>query len=234
MPGQRDRLTIRPVSPDIIQALVRVLEVKDLSTAAHTWRVVLYTRALAEAAGVDRDTIERLTYAAALHDIGKIDVPEAILQKPGPLTDEEFAVMKQHPVLGHERLVRMQETDPIMLDLVRHHHERWDGLGYPDRLAGERTPVAARYFAVIDSFDALTSHRPYRHDVGPDAAERAIAEMERGIGTRYCPGSVEMFVDLYRTGMLTWILEYFNDKADVPEYKELGDVNAVMKRSRAL
>lgn len=112
--------------PDLIQALVSTLELKDFSTAAHTWRVILYTRAMAESAGLDHETITRLTHCAALHDIGKIDIPEQILQKPGPLTPEQFEVMKQHAALGHERLLRMEETDPILLDLVRHHNERWD------------------------------------------------------------------------------------------------------------
>lgn len=220
------------MSPEIVEALVRVLEVKDLSTAAHTWRVVLYTRALAEATGVDKDTIERLTFAAALHDIGKLDIPEEILRKPGKLTSDEFEVMKQHAVLGWDRLVRMEEHDPILLDLVRHHHERFDGLGYPDGLKGEQIPMAARYFAVIDSFDAMTSHRPYRHDVGPDAAHRAMDEMRSGIGTRYCPGCVELFSELFDTGVLDWILAYFNDRSEVPSYTELGNVQNVLTRTR--
>ncbi|MBX3379517.1 MAG: HD domain-containing protein [Phycisphaeraceae bacterium] len=196
-----------------------------MSTAAHTWRVVLYTRALAEKAGADHDLLERLTVAAALHDIGKIEIPSSILQKPGKLTDAEFEIMKTHTTLGHERLVRMGESDAVVLDLVRSHHERFDGLGYPDGLAGEQIPRAARYFAVIDSFDAMTSLRPYRRDTGEGAAERAISELQNGIRNRYCPGTVEMFVDLYRTGGLSWILEYFNDEAQVPALSGLSEVS---------
>lgn len=213
------------MSPEIIQALVGLLEAKDMSTAAHTWRVVLYTRALAEKAGADHDLLERLTVAAALHDIGKIEIPSSILQKPGKLTDAEFEIMKTHTTLGHERLVRMGESDAVVLDLVRSHHERFDGLGYPDGLAGEQIPRAARYFAVIDSFDAMTSLRPYRRDTGEGAAERAISELQNGIRNRYCPGTVEMFVDLYRTGGLSWILEYFNDEAQVPALSGLSEVS---------
>jgi len=212
------------MSPEIIQALVGLLEAKDMSTAAHTWRVVLYTRALGERAGADHDLLERLTVAAALHDIGKIEIPSAILQKPGKLTDAEFEVMKTHTTLGHERLVRMGEEDSVVLNLVRSHHERFDGLGYPDGLAGEQIPIAARYFAVIDSFDAMTSLRPYRHDTGEGAAERAIGELQKGINNRYCPGTVEMFVEMYRTGGLAWILEYFNDAAQVPALAGLSEV----------
>jgi HD-GYP domain-containing protein (c-di-GMP phosphodiesterase class II) len=146
---------------------------------------VLYTRALAERLGVDHATIQRLTLAAALHDVGKIDIPDGILMKPGRLTDDEFTVMRMHPLLGHERLLRMGEEDPVLLNLVRHHHERVDGTGYPDRLAGEAIPLGARFFSVVDTFDALTSVRPYRSDVGPEAAARAIEELERHSGIWY-------------------------------------------------
>ncbi len=200
------------MSPDIVEALVRTIELKDHSTAAHTWRVVLYARALAEKAGMAREFIERLTIGAALHDVGKIDIPDHILQKPGKLTDEEFAVIKTHTTLGHERLKRMGEDDPILLDLVRHHHERVDGKGYPDGLAGEAIPLVARYFAVIDSFDALTSLRHYRKEVGVQAAEKALAELNACIGTRYDRQAVEMFTDLYREGTLDFILSYYNDE----------------------
>lgn len=209
------------MSPDIVAALVGILEAKDISTAAHTWRVVLYTRSLAEAFELDREMATRLSFAAALHDVGKIDIPESILLKPAPLTDEELTVMRKHAALGHERLVRMGEEDPILLALVRHHHERWDGEGYPDRLAAEQIPIPARYFSVVDSFDAMTSFRPYRRDVGPEAARRAMVELEAGMGSRYEVASVEAFSRLFRTGKLDWILEHFNDGRAMPNYAEL-------------
>lgn len=215
------------MSPDLVGALVHIIEAKDHSTAAHTWRVVLYTRAMAELADIAKPDIARLTFAAALHDVGKIDVPDEILQKPGPLTTAEFDQMKQHTVLGHERLVRMEEQDPILLDLVRHHHERFDGKGYPDGLARDAIPAAARYFAVIDSFDAMTSIRPYRQDVGREAARRAIAELQSESGSRYCHEAVAMFADLYHTGRLHWILDYFNDSCPVPGYDQLHDPDRV-------
>jgi HD-GYP domain-containing protein (c-di-GMP phosphodiesterase class II) len=215
------------MDPEIVQALVGVLEAKDYSTAAHTWRVVLYTRALAEAAGLSDPLIRRLTYGAALHDVGKIDVPDEILQKPGPLTPEEFEVIKTHTTQGHERLVRMGETDPLVLTLVRNHHEQWDGRGYPDGLRAHHIPVGPRFFAVIDTFDAMTSVRPYRAEVGPQAAERAIDELLTHSGTRYCAEAVTLFTDLYRKGGLGWILEYFNDTCPVPDYRELGALHAV-------
>jgi putative nucleotidyltransferase with HDIG domain len=207
--------------PDIIQALVRTIEIKDASTAAHTWRVVLYARAMAERLGLDAQMIRRVTYGASLHDLGKIDVPDGILTKPGRLTEEEFEIMKTHTTLGHDRLVRMGETDPVVLNLVRHHHERWDGAGYPDGLAGNDIPLSARLFSVIDTFDALTSFRPYRQEVGEEAAERAIGAIRSGSGSRYWPDAVELFARMHDGGELNWILHHYNDEAPVSEYSSL-------------
>ncbi len=219
------------MTPQIIEALVEAIGLKDMSTAAHTWRVALYTRALAEEAGQSHEVIHRLTHAAALHDVGKLDVPSAVLAKPGPLTPEERAVMQTHTTLGHELLTRLGETDPLVLDLVRHHHERWDGQGYPDRIAGESINTAARFFSVIDSFDAMTSIRPYRADVGEKAAEKAVTELEAGAGTRYWPRAVEMFAALYRRGSLGWILDYFNDRCELPAYAA-GREDSVVRTAR--
>ncbi|HBS29488.1 MAG TPA: hypothetical protein DEB06_08585 [Phycisphaerales bacterium] len=209
------------MTPDIVEALVRTIALKDQSTAAHTWRVVLYTRALAESLGVEKDVIARLSVAAALHDVGKIDIPDEILRKPGKLTDEEFGVIKSHTTLGHERLVRMGEDDPILLNLVRWHHERIDGKGYPDGLAGDRIPLGPRLFSVIDSFDAMTSVRPYRTAVGAEAARRAIEELRAGAGSRYSPDAVEIFASLFESGGLDWVLHYFNDEVPVPDIKSV-------------
>jgi len=214
--------------PDILQAFLRTIEMKDDATASHTWRVVLYARALAESYGVSDDTLKRITYAAAMHDLGKLDIPDEILRKPGKLTDEEFTVIKTHAALGHERLVNMGEEDPIMLEIVRHHHERMDGKGYPDGLVGDAIPVPARMFSVIDTFDAMTSVRPYRKEVGAEAAEKALIELKAGEGTRYDPAAVAAFTNLYRAGSLTWILEYFNDAAKLPTFTGHDDHDKVV------
>jgi HD-GYP domain-containing protein (c-di-GMP phosphodiesterase class II) len=220
------------LSPDIVQALVKVIELKDLSTAAHTWRVVLYTRIVAEELGLSHDEVDRMGVAAALHDLGKIDIPEHILQKPAKLTDEEFRIIMTHPSLGHERLVAMGADDPLLLELVRHHHERVDGKGYPDKLVGSQIPRAGKIFSVIDSFDALTSHRPYRHDVGERAGNRAIIELQAGLGTRYDPLAVEVFAELFHSGKLGWIMQHFNDGRPVPEQMHLSDLPGVTKDLR--
>ncbi len=200
---------------DIIEALIRVVEVKDACTAAHTWRVALYTQLLSEAAGLDPDEVLHLMYAAVLHDIGKIDIPYRILAKPGRLTAAEFEIVKTHTVLGYDRLRRMGETDPVTLAFVRSHHERLDGSGYPDGLSGAEIPTAARCFAVVDTFDAMTSIRPYRRHVGPEAAEKALAVLKAEAGTRYCPDAVELLAARYERGALDWILSYFNDEQPV-------------------
>ncbi len=206
------------MSPGDVVELVQQIEVKDHSTAAHTWRVVLYTRAVFEELGAPAQQVAALTQGAALHDVGKLDIPDHILQKPAKLTHDEFEVIKIHPVSGYARLLQMGVDDDQVLDLVRYHHERWDGKGYPFGLAGEDIPTAARFFAVIDSFDAMTSVRPYRRDVGRAAADRAIAQLEEGAGTHYDPEAVEMFTHLYRSGELDYILNHFNDAAPLPAF----------------
>lgn len=206
------------MAPDLVANLVRAIELKDASTAAHTWRVVLYTRALLEDRRADQAQLEAATHAAALHDIGKLDIPDHILQKPGRLTPDEFEVIKQHTVTGFARMVDLDVDDPIVLDLIRFHHERWDGSGYPYGLRGNDIPEIARDFAVIDTFDALTSHRPYRHHVGQDAAERALAIIEAGSGTHFWPQSARRFIELYRRGSLAYIRDHFNDADPTPAY----------------
>ncbi|MEM1183470.1 MAG: HD domain-containing phosphohydrolase [Planctomycetota bacterium] len=208
------------MSPETVEKLVKSIEAKDLSTAAHTWRVVLYLRAMAEEHGVTGDRLVVATQGAALHDLGKLDIPNSILQKPGKLTDDEFEIIKAHPVYGYQRLVDMGVSEEPILNIVRFHHERWDGLGYPDGLAGDDIPFIARYFAVIDTFDALTSLRPYRHEVGEEAANRALDILLEGKGTRYQADAVEMFTALFKSGRLDFILHHFNDEAVLPSFGE--------------
>ncbi len=206
----------------VLTPIINAVDRKDESTSAHTARVALYTQALAEANDLDEASVTRLMHAALLHDIGKIDIPEAILRKPGRLTDDEFSIMRSHTILGHVKLIELGIEDETALHLVRSHHERIDGTGYPDGLKGDEIPIAARFFAVIDTFDAMTSKRPYRHDVGPAAAERALAELSAKSGTWYWPRAVERFTELYRSGGIGWILEHLNrgeaerDEGDAP------------------
>lgn len=215
------------MTPETLDALLTLVQHKDAATAAHTWRVALYALALAESAGLERDEHPRMMRAAVLHDVGKIDLPRSILAKPGRLTEAERAVIRTHPEAGERRLRAMGERDPIILAVVRSHHERLDGTGYPDGLHGDEIPEVARWFAVIDSFDAMTSLRPYRTDVGAAAADRAIDELESRAGTWYCPAAVRCFADLLRGGELTWVLHHLNDEHSLVELPPVPDAARV-------
>jgi len=197
-------------------ALVDKLEAHDMITATHTWRVILYTRALAEDAGLDHDVVDLLSLGAALHDVGKLDVDAEILRKPARLTDDEFARVRAHTTKGEERLGALGITSPVVLQMVRSHHERIDGSGYPDGLARDAIPRPALYFGVVDSFDAMTSRRPYNTTLSEDAEQRALDELLAERGTLYCHDAVERFARLHERGSLDWIARHFNE--DSPRF----------------
>lgn len=222
------------IDAHITNALVKIVELKDHTTVAHTWRVALYAQALAEAVGMERDEVHRIMQGAVLHDIGKLDIPDDILGKPAGLTEAEKELLRSHTIKGYERLQRMGVTDPLILSLVRSHHERWDGSGYPDGLRELEIPAAARSFAVIDTFDAMTSLRPYRRETGPEAAARAVEELQQLAGTRYCPQSVRAFVDLYHSGVIDWILSHFNDEDSLSELAPGPDPETIIRARQAL
>jgi len=154
-----------------VLALANAVEARDAYTGKHAERVAAYGLRVANAAGVDCDT--QVEFGFLLHDVGKVAVPDAILFKPGPLTPEERALMSMHPQIGSEILRHIDFLDEAKV-VVRHHHERWDGSGYPDALDGESIPVHARVFAVADALDALTTDRPYRPAVGWQQARQII------------------------------------------------------------
>jgi ribonuclease P protein subunit RPR2 len=177
-------------------SLAQVIEAKDRTTRGHLDRTQAYGLALARR--IDRSLLASpsLGYGFFLHDIGKVGVPEHILCKRGPLSVQEWEVMRRHPVVG------AQIVSPITflreaVDLIRHHHERFDGTGYPDSLRGEAIPLPARIFAVCDSFDAMTSDRPYRGSIG---VHRALEEVEAGAGTQFDPEVVRVFVRMIDEG----------------------------------
>jgi HD-GYP domain-containing protein (c-di-GMP phosphodiesterase class II) len=169
-----------------LRALTAALDSRDHETNGHALRVTRLAVRLGQELGLTGAALNTLELGAVLHDIGKIGVPDAILLKPGPLTDAEWAVMRRHPVLGVEMLERVPFLHGA-LPLVRHHHERWDGKGYPDGLAGPAIPLGARIFAVADSFDAMTSRRPYRQ---PVSLRQARAELARCAGAQFDPAVV--------------------------------------------
>ncbi len=154
-----------------IEALALAIEAKDHTTHDHLQRVQVYAVEVGKDMGLDESQLEALRAAALLHDIGKLAVPEHIISKPGKLTREEFEKMKIHPIVGAEILERVRFPHPVT-PIVRSHHERWDGTGYPDGLRGQSIPIGARILAAVDCLDALASHRQYRRALPLDEAMR--------------------------------------------------------------
>jgi response regulator RpfG family c-di-GMP phosphodiesterase len=178
-----------------IDSLVRTLEARDPYTSGHSMRVRNYSLQLAQALDLDGRTRKRLSLAAKLHDIGKVGLPEAILNKPTALTEAEFAVVREHPEAG-ERILSPIIRDPLVLAAIRGHHERYDGAGYPDGLVGSQTPLLARVIAVADCFDAMTSVRAYRPAL-PVAEALDVLEQERG--AQLDPDLVPLFIEACRS-----------------------------------
>jgi HD-GYP domain-containing protein (c-di-GMP phosphodiesterase class II) len=176
-----------------MKSLAQVIEAKDLTTRGHLDRTQAYGIALARRIDPEMATAE-LGYGFFLHDIGKVGIPEQILCKAGPLSDDEWAVMRTHPTIGAQIVQPIQFLGGAV-ELIRHHHERFDGSGYPDGLKADRIPLAARVFSVADSFDAMTSDRPYR---GAMDVERALEEVSEHAGTQFDPEVVKVFVDMVR------------------------------------
>ena len=178
---------------EIIRVLGRAAEFKDNETGMHVMRMSHYSRLIAEAIGMDDDEVELVLHAAPMHDIGKIGIPDHVLLKPGKLDDTEWVMMRQHPEFGADIL---GEHDSELLQMARvvalNHHEKWDGSGYPQGLAGEDIPLVGRIVAVADVFDALTSERPYKKawDV-----EKAVGLLKEEAGRHFDPALVPVFLE---------------------------------------
>lgn len=177
---------------DALVTLGNAIAQRDSDTDAHNYRVTLYAIRLAEHVGLDDEAIRHLILGAFLHDVGKIGVPDAILLKPGKLTEEEFAVMRTHVGRGLAIVARSRWLAPAS-EVIGGHHERYDGSGYPQGLSGEAIPLAARIFAVVDVFDALTSKRPYKE---PFPLDRAKAIMLEGRGRHFDPELLDRFLEI--------------------------------------
>lgn len=177
-----------------IQTLAFVVEAKDEHTASHLARAHAYAIMLARRVDPKMADDQVFGYGFLLHDIGKVAIPEAILAKPSPLTDEEWEIMKTHPILGGKILAPITFLNRA-IPIVECHHERWDGRGYPNGLAGEDIPLAARIFSVVDAYDALTSNRPYRQAMRP---EEACREILASAGTQFDPAVAKEFDALCR------------------------------------
>ena len=169
-------------------SLAKAVDARDTYTGSHSTRVAELSAWIAHRLGLDREHIELTRLAGSLHDLGKLAIPEEILRKPGPLTDPERLVLQRHPEIGH-RMLESLGVDPVA-EWVLHHHERWDGTGYPQRLYGEEIPLGARIIFVADAYDAMTSDRAYRGRLTP---REAIEELERCSGTQFDPEIVGAF-----------------------------------------
>jgi putative nucleotidyltransferase with HDIG domain len=170
-------------------SLARAVDSRDAYTGSHSERVAALSELIAEQLGLPADDVELTRLAGSLHDLGKLAIPEEILRKPAALTEAERIVLERHPQIGF-RMLESLGVDPIA-DWVLHHHERWDGTGYPDGLAGETIPLGARIIFVADAFDAMTSNRLYRESMPREAA---LQEVERCQGTQFDPTVVHAFL----------------------------------------
>jgi putative two-component system response regulator len=179
----------------VIFTMAAAVEAKDVTTGEHLQRMTYYAGLLGQVLGLGDHELRLLRYGAILHDIGKVGVSEEILSKPGPLDEYEWAEMRQHPVVGEKICAQLRFARDVC-PIIRHHHERWDGTGYTDALSGEGIPPLARVIGVIDAYDAMTSHRPYRKAL-PE--EEALGRLIEGAGTQWDPQVVQQFVKFLRS-----------------------------------
>jgi hypothetical protein len=188
----------------MVKGLIAILELKDPYTRGHSERVAEYALILAKATKkFSKEELNAFNYSCLLHDIGKVHIPDQILTKPARLTNEEYEIIKTHPVVGAEAIKNVEGLSQyIDIDIIRYHHERWDGKGYPDQLGGDRIPLVARITAIADAFDAMTSSRSYRKALPLDEAYKRVIE---GKGTQFDPDLVELFQEVYPQ----WVEVYY-------------------------
>ena len=183
--------------------LATLVEARDTDAGAHLHRIQHFSKALALKLGFSQREAQEIAYASMVHDVGKANVPDAVLKKPGPLSDDERRIMQGHTAWG-DRLLTENSDFEIARLVARSHHERWDGSGYPDHLAGSRIPLSARIVAVADVFDALISKRPYKDPWPPEAA---LQEIQRIAGAHLDPEIVHAFVELWNEGRIQHIVQ---------------------------
>ena len=182
---------IKVASLDTIYRLSRAAEYKDENTGAHIQRMSRYSAAVARQIGLDDSTVEAILYAAPMHDVGKIGIPDLVLIKPGRLDPNEWEIMKQHSILGVQILEGSDAESIKLAEVIAHtHHEKWDGSGYPEGLKGSEIPIAGRITAIADVFDALTSKRPYKEAF---PLEKAFIIIKEGQGSHFDPLVVDAF-----------------------------------------
>lgn len=205
--------------------MASLVEARDPYTGGHLWRVARFSQVLAEAAGLPARDVARIALGGFLHDLGKVGVPDAILNKPGRLTDEEYAVIKTHPAVGNRVL-----SGPPLADLARAavlcHHERPDGQGYPQGLAGAAIAIDARIVGLADAFDAMTSTRPYRRGM---PTGQALTIIEECLGSQFDRTLGETFIRLGRSGALDHIVGHSDAGIPLQECPECGPTIVVRR-----
>lgn len=209
-----------------IKTLAMAIEAKDRYTRGHSERVTQLSVAIAEAMELDADTVDTVRLAALLHDVGKIGVAEAVLNKPGNLNDEEYAAIQAHPTIGAQIVQHVPKIGRV-LEGVKHHHEKWNGKGYPDRLSGETIPLSARIIAVADAYDAMSSHRVYRKGLNEEVV---FEEIRRNAGIQFDPTCVAAFFRAVESGRIARPLQLLADQAafqDLLKPPENSDVQGV-------
>ena len=194
----KKQLEYKNITVESIQAIARTIDAKDEYTNGHSIRVGYYSKLIAENLGLKSDEVDNIYYIALLHDIGKIAIPDNILNKPGKLTDDEFKIMKSHTTRG-AKILNGISTIPQIIEGARSHHERYDGTGYPEGLKGENIPLVARIICCADCFDAMASKRVYKE---PYSIEKIISEFKRCSGTQFDPKIAEVVVDMMEKGVL--------------------------------
>ncbi len=190
---QRSNANLLQAYDTTIEGWSRALDLRDKETEYHALRVTEMTLRLARTAGMRADELVHLRRGVLLHDIGKVGIPDSILFKSSPLTEEEWAIMRQHPIFAYELLSPIEYLRPA-LDIPYCHHEKWNGSGYPRGLKGEQIPLAARLFAVVDVWDALLSDRPYRKGM---SKEKALEHIRSLSGSHFDPHVVDLFFNIF-------------------------------------
>ncbi len=190
--AQQHKYALHVSNETVLDALLTALNTRDTETEGHSERVTAYTIEIADHLDLSGEELTRIARGALLHDIGKIGIPDGILLKPGKLTPEEWVEMRRHPVIGYEMCAKIEMLQREA-DIVLHHHEAWDGSGYPRGLAGEAIPLGSRIFAVADTLDAMTSNRPYRAALSFQTARDEIRKFR---GRQFDPAIVDIFLNI--------------------------------------
>lgn len=204
-------MRLRVLNEEMVETLAVTIDAKDRYTNGHSFRVSWYSVALAEKLGWPEQEIKQLARETLLHDIGKIGVPDAVLNKPGRLTDEEFAIIQSHTTVGGNILSRTASLKKAA-EVARYHHERYDGHGYPEGLAGEDIPAHARVAAIADAYDAMHSDRIYRKGLPHEVIR---AELLRGRGRQFDPQFLDVFLELFDSGALDRVVQQHQKKQAV-------------------